>query len=40
MATPSTKTPAPEIMKFTILVDPSLLIIITTHLVYLNHASE
>ena len=37
MATPCTRTPAPEGMKFTILVDPSF-VIITIHLVCLNHA--
>ena len=32
MATPSTKTRAPEVMKFTIVVDPSLVIITTLHI--------
>ena len=36
---PSTRTPAPGVMKFAILVDPSLVIIII-HLVCLNHAYE
>ena len=40
MATPySTRTPTPEVMKFTILVDHSLLII-TIHLVCLNYALD
>ena len=36
---PSTRTPAPGVMKFTILVDTSLVIIII-HLVCLNHVPE
>ena len=37
MATPLHKNPCPGVMKFINLVDPSL-VIITIHLVYLNHA--
>ena len=39
MPRPSTRTPAPRVMKVTILVDPSM-VIITIHLVCLNHAPE
>ena len=37
MATPSRRTPAPGVMKFTILIEPFLLFI-TIHLVCLKHA--
>ena len=40
MATPQHKTPAPGIKQFTILVDLSLAIMITIHLVWLNHVPE
>ena len=36
MARPSTKTPVPEVMKFTIVVDPSLVIITTLHIFSLS----
>ena len=36
---PSTRTPAPEVMKFTIVVDPSL-VIINVHLICWKHAPE
>ena len=39
MAHLSARTPAPEVMKFTIWVDPSL-VIITIHLYCLKHAHE
>ena len=39
MATPCTRTPAPGVMKFTIFIDPSL-VIITTYLVFLIYAWE
>ena len=39
MTIPSTRIPAPGVMKFTILIDPSL-VIITTYLVFLIYAWE
>ena len=36
MATPSTRTPAPEVMKLRIIVDPSLVIIATLHIFSLS----
>ena len=39
MTTLSTRTPAPGVMKFTILVDPSV-VIITMHLLCLNLAQD
>ena len=41
MATPQHKNPCPGVMKVTISVDPSLVMVtITIHLVCLNHAPE